>query len=287
MQVARVYPERKVRLWNKIKEYASKYKTIALIKMEKVRSEQIMAIRKKFGDELKILMVKNKIAMKALSGLDVKGIDKLLNELRGQNAFIFTDINPFKLYLLLEKEKVYLPAKGGDVATDEIMVPAGNTGLPPGPILSEFREAKIPTKIEGGTVWISNDTIVAKPGDVIDHKLASLLSKLDIKPIKAGLSIYLALEDGLLYKSDDLKIDLDATLDEIKQSHAQALNLAVNSGYPTRESIEHIVRKAYTDARALAVNSGYPDKEVISDILAKADIEARALLEEAKKKGYQ
>lgn len=287
MQVARVYPERKVRLLNTLKEYASKYHTIALIKMEKVRAEQLMAIRKKFGDQLKIIMIKNKIAKKALADSNIKGMDKLLDELTGQNAFIFTDMNPFKLNLILDKEKIYLPAKGGDIATDEIIVPAGNTGLPPGPVLSEFREAKIQTNIEGGTIWISKDTVVAKPGDEISYKLASMLSKLGIKPIKAGLNIHAALEDGLLYHMDDLKIDLEASMEDIKQAFAEALNLAVNAGYPTKESIKHILTKAYMEARALSINAAYPTDETINDILAKADMNARALLEEAKKKGYQ
>lgn len=287
MQVSRVYPERKVRLLNTLREYASKYHTIVLIKMEKVRAEQLMAIRKKFGDQLKIIMIKNKIAKKALADSNVKGLDKLLDELTGQNAFIFTNMNPFQLNLILDKEKIYLPAKGGDIATDEIVVPAGNTGLPPGPVLSEFREAKIQTKIEGGTIWIAKDTVVAKPGDEISYKLASMLSKLGIKPIKAGLGIHAALEDGLLYRADDLKIDLEASMEGIKQAFAEALNLAVNAGYPTKESIEHILRKAYSEARALSINAAYPTDDTINDILAKADINARALLEEAKKKGYQ
>lgn len=287
MQVARTYPERKVRLLNILKEYASKYNTIALVKMEKVRAEQLMAIRKKFGDKLKIIMVKNKIAKKALADSGIKGIDKLLNELVGQNAFIFTDMSPFKLYLLLDKEKIYLPAKGGDIATDEIIVPAGNTGLPPGPVLSEFREVKVQTKIEGGTIWVSKDSVVAKPGDEISYKLASLLSKLGLKPIKAGLTIHAALEDGVLYHADDLKIDIEASKEELKQAFTEALNLAVNAGYPTKESIEHILRKAYMEARALSINAAYPTDDTINDILAKADMEARALLEVAKKKGYQ
>ena len=38
------------------------------------------------------------------------------------------------------------------------------------------------------------DTRVAKPGDQISQKLASLLSKLDIKPIEAGISVVVLLQ---------------------------------------------------------------------------------------------
>lgn len=270
---------------NRLREYASKYRTIALIKMEKVRATQIMELRKKFGDQLKVTMIKNKLAIKALQG-QVNGIDKLLSILKGQNALIFTNLNPFKLNLLLEKEKVRLPAKGGEIATSEIIVPAGNTGLAPGPILSEFREVKIPTKIEGGTIWISKDTVVTKPGEVISPKLASILNKLGIKPIEAGLVIEAALEDGLLYNKEDLKIDIEGSKEAIIKAFTESLNLTINIGYPTKESIEHIVRKAYNDALTLSINTGYPTKESISYILTIAEAKCRALLEEVKKKGY-
>lgn len=287
MQVARVYPEKKTRMLDTIRKYSMQYKTIALLKMEKIRAEQLMSIRKKFGEEFKIIMVKNNIAKKALSNSNIKSIEKIVSKLSGQNALIFTNLNPFKLYLILDKEKTSLPAKGGDIATEDIIVPAGNTGLAPGPVLSEFREAKMQTKIEGGTIWIAKDSTVAKAGEEISFKLASLLSKLGIKPIKAGLVIDTVLEDGLLYTPKDLKIDIDGTKRVIEQSFSEALNLAVNAAYPIKESIMHILRKAYTNARTLSINSSYTTKETIADILALSELKAKSIYEEAKKKGYQ
>ncbi len=284
MQVSRVYPEKKVRLIEKLNEYISSYNTIAIIKLEKVRAEQIMMVRKKFSDQIKILMIKNKIAKKVLTNSNIRGIDRF--NLTGQNTFIFTKMSPFKLYLLLDKEKIYLPAKGGDKATEDIIVPAGNTGLPPGPVLSEFREAKIQTKIEGGTVWISKDTIVAKSGEEINQKLASLLSKLGIKPIKAGISIDTALEDGVLYRTEDLKLDIDATREGLKQALSEAFNLAINAVYPTKESIIYILRKAYLNARALSINTAYITPDTLNEILIKAEMNSKILLERLKEKGY-
>ncbi|MEM4418658.1 MAG: 50S ribosomal protein L10 [Candidatus Nitrosocaldus sp.] len=276
-QQAKVYPEKKTRMYKLLQDVAGKYRVIALVKMEKVRSTQLMPLRKILADEARIMMVKNRLAAKALSDSGVKGIEKILKELEGQNLLIFTNMNPFKLQMLLEKNKVYLPAKGGDVATEDIVVPAGNTGLAPGPILSEFREAKIQTKIEEGTVWIAKDTVVAKTGETISMKLASLLSKLGIKPIKAGVSLHLVLEDGLVYKSDDLKIDVDVYRKSIEEAYSSALALAVNASYPTKESIAMIVSKAYSNALALALNSAYPAREVISELLMLAEAHAQAI----------
>ncbi len=286
MQSARVYPQKKVDMYNRLIELSQKHKVIAMVKMEKVRATQLMQVRKKFRGEIKIMMIKNNVAKKALANVKVKGMDKIMEVLEGQYAFMFTDMDPFKLYLALDKSKIYLPAKGGNVATDEIIVPAGNTGLPPGPVLTEFKEAKVPTKIDSGSVWIAEDTVVAKPGDAISHKLASLLGKLGIKPIQAGMSINMALQEGVLYREQDLRIDIEEIKQDLATSFNAALSLAVNAAYATKESIEHLLRKAFGNAKALSTNSGYITTETVKEVLYSAESKALALYEKAKKSGY-
>lgn len=273
-------------MYKNLIELSQKHKVIALIKMEKVRATQLMQVRKKFRDELKIMMIKNNVAKKALVNVKVKGMDKLMQALEGQRAMIFTDMDPFKLYLALDKSKIYLPAKGGDVATEEVVVSAGNTGIPPGPVLSEFKEAKVPTRIDSGSVWIAEDTVVAEPGQVISHKLASLLGKLGIKPVEAGMSIYLALQEGIVYRAEDLRIDIEQVAQELLASFNAALSLAVNASYATKESIEHLIRKAFGNARSLAINSGYTTSETIKETLYGAQSKALAVYESVKKSGY-
>lgn len=286
MQVAKTYSKKKVQMYNNLIELTKQYKVIALIKMEKVRSTQLMQVRKNFRDQLKIMMTKNNVAKKALQAVDIKGMDKIMEALDGQRAFMFTNMDPFKLSLTLDKSKIYLPAKGGDVATDEIVIPAGNTGIPPGPVLSEFKEAKVPTKIDAGSIAVSEDTVVATSGDVISHKLAALLSKLNVKPIKAGMSIYLAIQDGVFYSNEDLRIDVDEARQELLASFNSALALAVDASYVAKESIEHLLRKAFSNARSLSINAGYVTPETVKDTLASTNVKAQALYETAKKSGY-
>lgn len=286
MQVAKTYSKKKVQMYNNLLELTKQYKIIALIKMEKVRATQLMQVRKNFRDRLKIMMTKNSVAKKALQTVDIKGMDKIMEALDGQRAFMFTNMDPFKLSLTLDKSKIYLPAKGGDVATDEIVIPAGNTGIPPGPVLSEFKEAKVATKIDAGSIAVSEDTVVATPGDVISHKLAALLSKLNVKPIKAGMSIYLAIQDGVFYSNEDLRIDIDEARQELLASFNSALALAVDASYVAKESIEHLLRKAFSNARSLSINAGYVTPDTVKDTLASANVKAQALYETAKKSGY-
>jgi large subunit ribosomal protein L10 len=273
-------------MYNRLVELSQNHKVIAMIKMEKVRATQLMQVRKNFRNEMKIMMIKNNVAKKALAKVSVKGMDKVMEALEGQYAMMFTDMDPFKLYLLLDKSKIYLPAKGGDVATDEIMVSAGNTGIPPGPVLTEFKEVKVPTKIDSGSIWISEDTVVAKPGDVISHKLASLLGKLGIKPVKAGMSINMALQEGVLYRNQDLRIDVEEIRQDLLTSFNAALSLAVSMSYATKESIEHLLRKAFGNGKALSINSWYTTSETVKEVLYSAESKALAVYEKAKKSGY-
>ncbi len=285
--VIRKYPNRKVRQFEKIAELANKYSVIAIAKLSKVRSAQIMEIRKAMRGQLELLAVKNKIALKSLATLNKSGLDKLIEYVKGQNLFIFTNINPFKLSLILEKNKVLLPAKGGDIASEPIIIPAGNTGLAPGPVLSEFKESKVITKIEGGSIWVTKDTIVAEPGEVISPKLASLLSKLGIKPIKAGLVVDVVYWDGLLLSGKDLRINLDEYLHQIRSAYAQSLNVAIQAEYPaSKEITETLLKKAFIGAISVAKESNYLTKESADVILSSAEVTAQKVLQLARQKGY-
>jgi large subunit ribosomal protein L10 len=168
------YPKRKTEMYQQLMELPKKYKTISIIKMKKVRSTQILPLRKTLKGEVEFVCVKDKIARKALETLDVPGMKEISGELKGQLMFLFTNMSPFKLNVLLGKNKVMMGARSGDIASIDIVVPAKNTGIAPGPMLTEFKDAKIPTKIDQGTIWIAKDTTPAKKGETINEKLASI-----------------------------------------------------------------------------------------------------------------
>lgn len=279
------YPARKTEALSKIEELASRFSVVALAKLNKVRASQLMSLKKKLSGQVQFVVAKNTLARIALRKL--KNSEDFLKFLQGQNLLIFTNMNPFKLNLILEKNKVYLPARGGDVATDPIIVPAGNTGLPPGPVLSEFKECGVPTRIETGSIWVAKDTVVRQKGEVISLKLASLLAKLGIKPIRAGISVYAAYTDGTILLEDDLKIDLDEYSREISRLHAQALALSVEAGYVCKESLPLLIAKAIQQSVVVSVSAGYAaDKAVTEKIVGEAYLKASALAKELSKKGY-
>ena len=118
------YPKRKTQMYQQLQELPKKYSVMALVRMEKVRASQLLPLRKKFKDEVEIVSIKDKVAKKALEKLDVPGIKQMIEKLTGQCLFMFTNMSPFKLNVLLAKNKMMLAARGGDISSIDIVVPA-------------------------------------------------------------------------------------------------------------------------------------------------------------------
>jgi len=274
-------PEGKVLAANQLAQDMGTHRVIAVADLAKVRSSQVLEMRRKLRGRVKMLVTKNALLRKAAESLEEKkkNIAAFTNSLSGPNLLLLTDIDPFELTILLGKSKVRVAAKAGETATGEIVVPAGNTGLPPGPIISEFNEAKIPTKIESGSIWVVRDTVVAKRGDVISAKVASVLSKLGIKPIEAGISLKAAYEEGLIFGRDDLLLDLKEYRDDLTLAVKQALGLAIEANYLTAETAPIVLSRAHRQAMCLAARSEYPADIVMPEILREAFLEMKALSE--------
>lgn len=271
-------------MYQQVQELPKKYKVIALVRMEKVRSSQLLPLRKKFKNEVEIISVKDKVAQKALASIKMPALEKMIDKLVGQCVLMFTNMSPHKLNILLGKNKIMLAARGGDKASIDVVIKAANTGITPGPILTDFKEAGIATKIDQGTVWITKDSTVAKKGDVISTKLATLLSKLDVKPVEAGILLNAALEENIVYNQEELVIDVEKYRETFARAHQEAMALSIEIGYVTKENVNSILAKAAQQARSLAIESGYLTEETKNQTLQKANAQASALA--SKLKGY-
>ncbi|TLX81424.1 MAG: 50S ribosomal protein L10 [Thaumarchaeota archaeon] len=276
------YPQKKALMYQQLQELPKKYNVIALVRMEKVRSSQLLPLRKKFKGQVEIVSIKDKIAQKALAGLKMPSIEKMVDKLVGQCVLMFTNMSPFKLNILLGKNKIMMPARAGDIASIDVIIKAGNTGITPGPILTDFKEAGVATKIDQGTIWITKDSIPAKKGAVISEKLATLLSKLDVKPVEAGIFLDAAIAENILYAKDELVIDVEKYRNTFAQAHQEAMSLAIEIGYVTKENVSTILAKAAQQARAIALESGYLTDETKDQVIQKAHAQAKALAGKAK-----
>jgi large subunit ribosomal protein L10 len=261
-----------------IKRLMMRYKVVGIANLQKVRAAQLQEFKKKLADKAYMKVIKNTLIKKAIENFKEKpDLEKLTEYLTGSNVYLFTNLNPFKLALILEKGKVRTTAKAGDVAAFDVVVPAGNTGQPPGPIISQLNAVGLPTRIESGSVWISKDTLVARKGDIIDERLASVLSKLGIKPVEAGLSLKVVYDEGLIITGEQLKIDVEETRKNIQSLQAEAFALSISIAYPTPENIITLLQIAHQQARALSINAAMPAKETIADLIIKAHMEMLSL----------
>jgi large subunit ribosomal protein L10 len=149
-------------------------------------------------------------------------------------------------------------------------------------MLTEFKEAGIPTKIDQGTIWIAKDSTPVEAGGIINEKLAGLLGKLDIKPVEAGISLYSALEDGLKYSETEMIIDVEKIRNEFAQAHQEAVSLSIEAAYITADNVSQILAKAAQSARSVSVESGFMTDETKEQILQKAEAQAKGVAGQAK-----
>ena len=226
---------------------------------------------------MEIVSIKDKVAKKSLEKLDIPGIEKMKEKLTGQCLFMFTNMSPFKLNVLLGKNKVLLTARGGDIASIDVVVPPKNTGIAPGPMLTEFKENKIPTKIDQGTIWILKETTPVKKGEPISAKLAALLGKLDIKPIEAKIILNSALSEGILFAEEELVVDVEKFKEKIIQAVQEAKSLSIEIAYITPDNAQQLISKAAQSARSLSIESGFLTDDTNQEILQKAHTQAQTI----------
>ncbi|MBN1244219.1 50S ribosomal protein L10 [Candidatus Bathyarchaeota archaeon] len=279
--------EEKIGEVEEIKELLKGYKSIGLASLQKVRAAQLQELKKSLAGKVYMRVLKNTLTKLAIENMEKDDLKKLEEYLEGSNLFLFTDLNPFKLALLLERGKVKTTAKSGDIAAMDVVIPEGSTGQPPGPIISQLNAVGLPTRIESGSVWVSKDTLVVRKGEPISERLAALLSKLGIKAVEAGLSMKAVLDEGLIISGDLLKIDVEATRKSIEQSNSEAFALSLSIAYPTSENMTMLLQIAHKEAFALSLNAAVPTKETIADLVRKAHTEMLSLntaVEKAKPK---
>jgi large subunit ribosomal protein L10 len=271
-----------------IKGLLSQYNSVGIASLEKVRSAQLQKLRQKLKENACLRVVKNSLITRAVSETENKaGLEKLEEYLTGPNLYLFTNLNPFKLVLLLEKSRVKATARAGDVAAFDVTVPAGNTGLPPGPIISQFTAVGLRTRIESGSVYVSKDTLVVKEGELISAQLGSLLAKLGIKPVEVGLSLKVVYDNGVIITSENLKLDIDTFRRSIEEAHQLAFNLSLEAEIILPDNISYLVKLAHQKASSLALNAGIINKDTVVDLIRKANVEMQSLsekLDEAEKK---
>jgi large subunit ribosomal protein L10 len=272
--MAEIHHSEHVPQWKKdeieeIKELIKKYPLFGVVGIGGIPAKQLQKIRRELQGTAVLKVARNTLTRRAIeeSSEDVKQMYEYIDV---QTALVFTEQNPFKLYKLLEKSKSPSPIKAGAIAPRDIIVQAGPTSFPPGPIIGDMQGAGIPAAIEKGKVVIKETKVVAKEGEAVPRKLAAMLTRLGIHPMIVGLDLRAVLEEGSVFKPDVLAIDEDKYFTDFTLAAQQAFNLSVYAAYPTAENIKTLISKVVTESRNLGINATILEPEIMGSLLGKA-----------------
>lgn len=269
-------PEWKVKEVDELVKQINETPVFGLVGMADIPATQIQKLRADLREIVTIRMVRNNIARRAIGkcSADVK---PLADHIDKQTAFIFSDLNPFKLSKMLLENKTPMPLRAGSTAPIDIVIEAGDTPFSPGPMVGTLQSAGIPAAIKSGKVVITETKTVVKEGDTVSAQLAEVLALMEIYPREVGLDPRAIYEGGLLFKAEDLSLDVEGMLSQMSMAAAQAFGLAIEIGYFTPETIGPIVQSAAFKARNLVLECAIPVPSMAEELLAKAAAQASTI----------
>lgn len=259
-----------------IAQMINKHSAIGVLNMHKLPARQLQKIKDHLRGTAVIRISKKSLLLRAFDKSE-RDLNELKEKIMGEPALILTNENPFSLYKKLKESRSPAPAKAGDIAPNDIVIPKGPTPLPPGPAISSLQKIGLKTTVQQGKIAVAQDKVVVKEGEKITEDAVNVLNLLKMEPMEVGLDLVSVWEDNVIYAKDVLDIDQSFYVNELYVGVQKAVNLSVNVNYPTKLTIEIILQKAFTEAKALCIGANILEKQFIDDVLLKALKEAKAL----------
>ncbi len=262
-------PKWKIDEIKNIVDLIKSHKSVGILSFDGILGNQFQKMRRDLHNIATIKVSRNTLIEKALLDDSIdKKISNLKNYISTQTALIFTDINPFKLYSILEKTKTPSPIKAGSVSPTDIFIEKGPTSFPPGPILGEFQSAGIPVGVESGKIVIKESKVVCKSGEKVSQKLATALNKLEIYPLEVGLILQAVYDSGNLFNGNDLNIDTLEYQNNFLKCYKCGVNLSIDICYPTIDTIGLILLNTHNNALNLGINCSIYTKDTVNNIIS-------------------
>ncbi|KFY79564.1 hypothetical protein V501_05626 [Pseudogymnoascus sp. VKM F-4519 (FW-2642)] len=249
--------------FDKLKGLLEEYRSIFIVSVDNVSSQQMHEIRQSLRGEGVVLMGKNTMVRRAIKGFvgDSPEWERLLPFVKGNIGFVFTNADLKDIRDKILSNKVAAPARAGAVAPDDVFVPAGNTGMEPGKT-SFFQALGVPTKIARGTIEITADLKLVEAGTKVGASEATLLNMLNISPFTYGMGIAQVYDNGNTFPPHVLDISEEQLLKAFSSAITTiaCVSLAVN--FPTLPSVMHSVVNSYKNVLAVAVSTEYSWTEI-------------------------
>jgi len=262
--------------FDKLKGLLEKYKSIFVVTVDNVSSQQMHEIRISLRGEGVVLMGKNTMVRRALRGFIAEGslteTERLLPYVKGNVGFVFTNADLKETRDKILANRVAAPARPGAIAPADVWIPAGNTGMEPGKT-SFFQALGVPTKIARGTIEITADLKIVEAGTKVGPSEATLLNMLNISPFTYGMGISQIYDDGQTFDSSVLDIEESQLLKAFSTAITTIATISLAAGYPTLPSVIHSVVNSYKKVLAIAIETDYSWEglEDIKDRIANPD----------------
>jgi len=265
--------------FDKLKGLLDGYKSIFIVTVDNVSSQQMHEIRHALRGHAVVLMGKNTMVRRAIKGFitEFPEYERLLPHVRGNVGFIFTNSDLKEIREKILSNRVAAPARAGAVAPADVYVPAGNTGMEPGKT-SFFQALGVPTKIARGTIEITTDLKLVEAGGKVGASEATLLNMLNISPFTYGMKITQIYEDGVTFSPDVLDIEESQLFQALTSAIATITTISLAANYPTLPSVMHSLVNGYKKALAVAIETDYSWEgiEELKDRIANPDAYASA-----------
>lgn len=255
--------EKKVEYFNKLREYLEEYKSVFIVGVDNVSSQQMHEVRKALRGRGVVLMGKNTMVRRAIRDFvsDLPDFEKILPFIKGNIGFIFTNDSLKEIKEVIVSNKVAAPARAGAIAPEDIWVRAVNTGMEPGKT-SFFQALGVPTKIARGTIEIVSDVKVVEAGNKVGPSEATLLNMLNISPFTYGLTVVQVYDNGQVFPASILDITDEELVGHFVSAVSTIASISLAIGYPTLPSVGHTLINNYKDLLAVAIASGYHYPEI-------------------------
>ncbi|MHA1272161.1 MAG: 50S ribosomal protein L10 [Promethearchaeota archaeon] len=275
-------PQWKIEEVSKLVNLLRTYKTVAVINVAGINDRQIQETRKILRDKAIIKMSKKRLQIRAIKQYQKESgkenLDKLAENIPGQSSLVFTDMDVFELKKIFEKNKWMIPAKPNSITPVDIWVPAGDTGLPTGQVISELNMTlRLPTRIQNDTIWIREDTRTHKAGDFVTVKQASVLKKLGVRPLESIIKIHYAWSDGEIIPADVIYMDMEKFKEDFISAVNTAKSVAIELGVIDDETIEPLVQRAYREALSLLFEMPIIAEDMLEEYIKKAVVNANII----------
>jgi len=240
--------------FTKLYELLDEYKTVFIVNVDNVGSNQMHQIRQNLRGSSVVLMGKNTMVRRALRNVLAQNpsYEALLNTVVGNVGFIFTKGDLKETRTAILSNRVRAPAKAGAIAPNNVVIPAGNTGMEPGKT-SFFQALGVPTKIARGTIEIINDVDLIQAGNKVGASEATLLNMLNISPFTYGMNISAVYDNGTVFPASILDIEDEDLVKHYASAVAQVTAISLAISFPTVAAVPHLVVNGYKDLLAVGI----------------------------------